>query len=82
MGAQRAAWQASYQAEGASLHKCSYAQSLLDLVKAFEKLPRCVLVGVARKHGYSLVVLRLTLAAYRIARSVGVEGVYSSLLVA
>ena len=37
MCAQRAAWQVAFQAEAASLQSEHYGQSLLDLVKAFEK---------------------------------------------
>jgi hypothetical protein len=39
MGAQRAAWQAAFHAEGAARDDTAYSQSLLDLVKAFETIP-------------------------------------------
>ena len=77
MGAQRAAWQVAFQAEAAALRSEHYAQSLVDLVKAFEKVPHHRLAQAARKHGYNLTVLRLTLAAYRLPRSVGISGIYS-----
>ena len=38
MSSLRAAWQAAFQAELAARKDNSYAQSLLDLVKAFEKV--------------------------------------------
>ena len=40
MGAQKAAWQASFSAESAALTGEDHAQGLLDLVKAFETVPR------------------------------------------
>ena len=82
MGAQRAAWQVAFQAEAAALRSEHYAQSLLDLVKAFEKVPHRRLAQAARKHGYNVTVLRLTLAAYRLPRSIGVSGIYSRMVVA
>jgi len=60
-GAQRAAWVAPFQAEAAAFNKFSHAVALLDLVK--------YLVPAARRHGYSIVLLRLSLAAYRSRRS-------------
>ena len=77
MSAQRAAWQVAFQAESAALSKQHFAHSLLDLVKAFEKVPHYRVAMAARKHGYNLTVLRLTFAAYRINRVIGVLGVVS-----
>ena len=54
MGAQRAAWQCAFRSENASLSSRSFSQSLLDLVKAFEKVPHHVLARSAAKHGYNL----------------------------
>ena len=71
MSAQRAAWQVAFQAETAALEHDDYAQALLDLVKAFEKVPHAKVARAARKHLYNLTVLRLTFAAYRLMRSVG-----------
>ena len=31
----------------------------------------------AKKHGFNLKILRLSLAAYRIARTIGIDDVYS-----
>ena len=42
MGAQRAAWQMAFRTESAALTSKAYAQSLLDLVKAFGKIPHFV----------------------------------------
>eukprot|EP00973_Karenia_brevis_P056666 7882836-Karenia_brevis.AAC.1 len=79
-GAQRAAWQAAFMAECAALDGQDHAQALLDLVKAFEKIPHHALVSAALAKGYNMAVLRLSLAAYRLARSVGIDGVHSRLV--
>ena len=82
MGAQRAAWQASFHAESATLDKKCYGQALLDIIKAFERIPHPLLAKAAKKHGYCLWVLRLSLAAYRSKRAVGVAGTFSRTIVA
>ena len=78
MGAQRAAWTAAFSAETAMSSGNDHAAVLLDLVKAFEMINHSDLVRAAKEHGFSLKVLRLSLAAYRLARSVGIEEVYSN----
>ena len=82
MGAQRAAWQTGFQAETSAMGDLDYAQTSLDIAKAFEKVPHHLVVRAAKKHRYSLVVLRLSLAAYRAPRAIGINGVYSRLIVA
>lgn len=82
MGAQRASWQASFAAETVARSGKYFAQSLLDLVTAFEMIPHHLIVSAARTHGFSPWFLRLSLAAYRLPRAIGVEGVYSRLIVA
>lgn len=82
MSAMRAAWQCSFEAERASSNMDTYAQSLLDLVKAYEKVPHHIVLAAAKRLGYNLVLLRLSFAAYRFARTVGVDGIYSRLVVA
>jgi hypothetical protein len=77
MGAQRAAWLASFEAEQANAKGHDQAAALLDLVKAFEMVPHHLLAQAAKEAGYSIRILRMSLAAYRIARSIGVDGVYS-----
>lgn len=77
MGAHKASWQSAFAAEAASLGADDHAQALIDLVKAFETVPHDVLFEAARIKGYPLWLLRLSLAAHRLARSVGVDGVYS-----
>jgi len=83
MGAQRAAWMVAFRAEAAGFDDMTYGQTLLDLVKAFEKMPHDRgVAAAARKHWYNMFLLRLTLAAYRHPRSIGVDGVYSRLVIA
>ena len=76
MGAQKAAFQISVVAEVAALEQVDFAAGLLDLVKAFETVPHHVLVAIAIQLGYPLPLLRLCLAAYRMKRSIGVEGFF------
>ena len=82
MGAQRAAWQVAYRVEAAAADGREYGQALFDLVKAFEQIPHEHSVVVAVKHGYDLCFLRLSLAAYRLTRAIGIDGVYSRSIVA
>ena len=81
-GAQRAAWAAAFAAEESAAQGQQHLASLLDLVKAFERIPHHLVVVAAVRLGFDLIVLRLSLAAYRLARSIGVEGTFSALLIA
>ena len=74
MGAQKAAWQSGFRAEAAALNDCCFAQSLLDLVKAFEKIPHHVLARLAVKFKFNLWLLRLSLASNRV---IGIDGSFS-----
>ena len=74
MGAQRAAWIVSFRAEAATLDGAEHAIALLDLVKAFERIPHHLVAAAAARRGYSVVLLRLSLAAFRLRRVVGAEG--------
>jgi len=60
----------------------TYATVLLDLVKAFETIPHQHVLNAAKGNGYNLWVLRLSLKAYRVPRTIMVDGVCSSLHVA
>ena len=55
---------------------------LIDLVKAFERVPHHLLVQFAVKWDYDMAVLRLSIVAYRISRAIGIDGVYSRLVYA
>ena len=80
MCAQRASWQEAFAAEAANLGGMDHAQALLDLVKAFETVPHWVLVEAAKLKGYPAFMLQLSLAAYRLLRTIGVDGVYSRII--
>jgi len=82
MGAQKAAWQAGFQAEAAALSRSNYAQALLDLVKAFETVPHDVVARLADKHKLNLWLVRLSLASYRLARTIGIDGSFSRMIIA
>ena len=77
-----AGWLANFSAESAKFKGKEYAAAMLDLVKAFEKIPHKKLAQAAREHGFNLKILRLSLAAYRIARTIGTDGVFSKPIVA
>ena len=76
-GAQRAGWLHAAHAEMACASGKSYATILLDLVKAFETIPHHHIANAARKHGYNLWILRFSLQAYRMPRTVVIDGVCS-----
>ena len=76
-GAQLAGWQFSANAEAAWHESAVHAAGLLDIEKAYERIPHHVLVREAHARGYPLALLRLSLAGYRIARIVGVGGIFS-----
>ena len=57
--------------------KIKYGTSLVDLVKAFERLPHDLIVKAARKHNYCLWTLRLSLSAYRAKRVIALDGAVS-----
>ena len=80
MGAQRAAWVEAFQAEASCLNEIEHAQALLDLTKAFEMVSHAKLVQAAKKRGYPLSLLRMSLEAYRLNRTVGIDGVYSRIV--
>ena len=66
-GADVAALKQAARAElAATSSHMDWACGLLDLVKAFERVPHDWLVKQAVKYRYPLIVLRLNLAAYRL----------------
>ena len=82
MGAQRAAWTAMFAAESAAAGGDDHAAALLDLTKCFERLPHHAIVREARRLGYNLMLLRLSLDAYRMRRVIGIDGRYSDYVTA
>ena len=59
----------------------TYGMTFIDLVKAFDRIPFHVLVQQAIKLGYSLWVLRLSIAAYRTPRIIRIDGAVSQRVV-
>ena len=79
-GSTVAAWKQAARAELARASNESYVQILLDLVKAFERIPYRVLLREAKRLGYPLRLLRLAIATYRLARTVRVGEAMSDLV--
>ena len=67
-GATIVAWRQAARAELAATIGLDYCQALLDLVKAFERIPHWLLVREARRLNYPLWLIRLALATYRLHR--------------
>ena len=82
MGAQRAAWVESFSAEAAVLEHEDHAQAMLDLTKAFELVDHAKLLDAAKRRGYPLALLRMSLSAYRLSRTIGVDGCFSRTITA
>ena len=82
MGAHRAAWVAAMVAENAAFTRKHLAHGLLDLVKAFELIPHLRIITACKALGYPLTILRLSLSAYRLPRTMGIQGIYSTTVVA
>ena len=79
MGANVAAWKQAISAELAATMKTTveYVQTLLDLVKAFDKVPLWLLIREAVALGYPLRILRLSIATYQLKRVIRVGSVIS-----
>ena len=54
-----------------------HAQALVDLVKAFEMIRHQDLIDAANSREYPMKLLRLSLAAYRLKRAVGINGLFA-----
>ena len=61
-GATVAAWKQAARAEHAAALAVAYARSLLDLVKAFERIPHALLVRESVALGYPMWLIRLAVA--------------------
>ena len=81
-GAQRAAWMQAARAEIAHMEARCYGVVLVDLVKAFERVPHARVAHAAARCGYPMWVLRLSLDAYRMDRTVVIDGTCSRTIVA
>ena len=54
-----------------------YVQTLLDLIKAFDKVPLWLIVREAVALGYPLKILRLSIATYQLMRVIRIGKVVS-----
>ena len=75
-----AAWKQAARAEVAAAGGKQYGQALLDLVKAFERIPFRVLLREARRLHYPIKMIRLAIATYRLPRVIRVGTAYSDLV--
>ena len=78
-GSTVAAWKQAARAELAKAYGNDFAQALLDLVKAFERIPYRVLLREARELGYPLRLLKLAIRTYKLPRVVRVGEAVSDL---
>ena len=78
-GADFAAWNQAARVEMAAIGrwKTGYAQALLDLVKAFERVPYWLLVREAIVLECPLWLLKLSVSTYELPRVLRVGQVYS-----
>ena len=63
-------------------HSDEYIQTLLDLVKAFDKVPLWLLVREAVALGYPLRILKLSIATYQLGRLIRIGSVVSKMVMA
>ena len=82
MGAEVAAWKQSARVELAAVDGKFFAQGLLDLVKAYERIPHWVLLREALRHGYPIWLLELSIAVYRLLRVIRVDEAVSEVILA
>ena len=83
-GVNVAAWKQAFFAELAATmkHSVEYIQTLLDLVKAFDKVPPWLLIREAIALGYPLRILRLSIATYQLKRVIRIGSVVSKVVTA
>ena len=74
MGAQKAAWIEAFGAEASTAGGLAHTATLMDLVKAFDRIPQGLLVREAVALAYPLKMLRLSIAIYRMNRTIRVAG--------
>ena len=72
-----AVWKQAALAEIASAARAAYGIGLVDLQKAFERVPWDLLVAAAHECGYNLYLLRLSIAAYALLKAITVDGACS-----
>ena len=74
------AWKFATRAKAARLDDAAFAAVLLDLEKAFDRVPHHRVVEAARRWSYPMKILRLSLNGYRMARVIGVGGIFSEVI--
>ena len=79
-GAEIAAWKQAVRAELAARSCLHYGQGLLDLVKAYERIPYWILLREARRQGYPLWLIRLSVATYKLLRVIRVDDAMSTVI--
>ena len=76
-----ASWKQAVRAElAATGNFMEWACGILDFVKVFERVPHDWLVRQAVKFHYALLILMLSLAAYRLVRIVVVIGISTEIM--
>ncbi len=82
-GAEVASWKQAARAELARASRfVDHATAMLDMVKAFERVPHQWLLRQGARYAYPLRVLRLSIAAYRLSRCITIDGCCSILMLA
>ena len=81
-GADVASWIQASLLENAAAARLASAASLIDLVKAFERVPHQQLVAEGLHWDYPMWILRLTIAAYRLGRRISIGGIVSGMIFA
>ena len=76
-GAEVAGWKQAARVELAAAKNTMYAQRLLDLVKAHERIPRLILLREAIRLGDPIWLPQLAVATCRLLRVIRVEEVVS-----
>jgi ribonuclease HI len=77
-----AAWKAAMFSELAVTAGAESGETMLDLVKAFERVGWARLAAEGQVHGYPLVLLRASIATYKFNRLVTVAGVFARAILA
>lgn len=81
-GAEVAAWRQAARAEMAAANSDHYAQGLVDLVKAYERIPHWVLLREAKRLGYPIWLLQLSVATCRLLRAIRTDSAVSLTILA
>ena len=81
-GVDVAASKQAARAEYARAINTHFGQVLLDLVKAFDRVPFHILAREARRHGYPMWLAWLAVATYRLQRTIGMGEAHSDTVLA